>query len=272
MGKSIRFGRIVRVLLVAAALSAVPLETGWIINGARAAQIIPLDEDAEPFRCFDIKAEELVQADRFTEKYCRKLAIRYLCNDYTLGNKGDFSFVPLSFSLQLDREVLENYSDAFATVLSDIRCFPVAFDGTNGEKVSFENSWGTARNYGGDRRHEGVDIMTSNNVPGYFPAVSICDGTIEKMGWLELGGYRIGIRSEHGMYAYYAHLDSYQTGLKAGDTVRSGDILGYVGNTGYGAEGTKGKFDVHLHFGIYMDIAGKETSINPYEILRYLEM
>ena len=39
----------------------------------------------------------------------------------------------------------------------------------------------------------------------------------------------------------------------------------------YGEEGTKGKFDVHLHFGVYMDIDGKEVSINPYQILKYLE-
>ena len=74
--------------------------------------------------------------------------------------------------------------------------------------------------------------MTSNNKPGYFPAVSICDGTIEKMGWLELGGYRIGIRSTHGAYLYYAHLDSYRKGLAVGDMVKAGDILGYLGNTG----------------------------------------
>ena len=113
--------------------------------------------------------------------------------------------------------------------------------------------------------------MTSNNKPGYFPAVSICDGTIEKMGWLELGGYRIGIRSTHGAYLYYAHLDSYRKGLAVGDAVKAGDILGYLGNTGYGKEGTKGKFDVHLHFGIYVDIEGKEVSVNPYYILKWLE-
>ena len=51
----------------------------------------------------------------------------------------------------------------------------------------------------------------------------------------------------------------------------AGDILGYLGNTGYGKEGTKGKFDVHLHFGIYVDIEGKEVSVNPYYILKWLE-
>ena len=65
--------------------------------------------------------------------------------------------------------------------------------------------------------------------------------------------------------------DITQHRLKTGDSVRSGETLGYLGNTGYGKEGTRGKFDVHLHFGMYIDIAGEETSVNPYEILRYLE-
>ena len=47
--------------------------------------------------------------------------------------------MPFSFSLQLDEETVDTYVDAFATVLSDVSCFPVAFDGTNGEKVSYEN-------------------------------------------------------------------------------------------------------------------------------------
>ncbi len=254
--------RIKKILFFILVFSIVPLETGWILNGVRADQAAPLQDDPEVFRCFDIPAADIKKMGHFSEKNCRTLALQLL---YGKGR------VPFSFSLQLDEETVDTYVDAFATVLSDVSCFPVAFDGTNSEKVSYENSWGTARNYGGDRRHEGVDIMTSNNEPGYFPAVSICDGVIEKMGWLELGGYRIGIRSEHGLYAYYAHLDSYRKGLKTGDTVRAGETLGYLGNTGYGKEGTKGKFDVHLHFGMYIDIAGKETSVNPYEILRYLE-
>ncbi len=263
MHKRTRAGKKVKVLFAVIIFVMVPMETGWILGGAKADAVLPLSEDMERFRCFDIKAEELAREDPFTEKYYRRLAKKLLF---------DGGYVPLSFSLQIEDEVLDSYSDAYATLLSDVSCFPVAFDGTGEATISYENSWGNTRNYGGDRRHEGVDLMTSNNVPGYFPAVSVCDGIVEKIGWLELGGYRIGIRSEHGMYAYYAHLDSYRTGLEAGDHVKAGEILGYVGNTGYGEEGTKGKFDVHLHFGMYIDIEGKEVSINPYEILRYLEM
>ena len=73
------------------------------------------------------------------------------------------------------------------------------------------------------------------------------------MGWLTLGGYRIGIRSENGVYYYYAHLSSYSDDLKTGDYVTAGQMLGFMGDTGYGEEGTTGKFPVHLHVGIYVN-------------------
>lgn len=45
-----------------------------------------------------------------------------------------------------------------------------------------------------------------------------------------------------------------------------------MGDSGYGEEGTVGQFDVHLHFGIYInDNNGNEISINPYHILKALE-
>lgn len=92
------------------------------------------------------------------------------------------------------------------------------------------------------------------------------------IGWLELGGWRIGITSENGIYYYYAHLDSYAP-LSVGDTVTAGQLLGFMGNTGYSkVEGTKGKFDVHLHFGIYVtDENGTELAVNPCYLLKTIE-
>lgn len=55
----------------------------------------------------------------------------------------------------------------------------------------------------------GTDIMAQNNTPGIYPVLSATAGTVTNIGWLELGGWRIGITSENGIYYYYAHLDSY---------------------------------------------------------------
>ena len=90
-------------------------------------------------------------------------------------------------------------------------------------------------------------------------------------GWLPKGGYRVGIRSTNGGYFYYAHLSCYSN-IKKGAVVKAGTLLGYMGNTGYGSIGTEGKFDVHLHFGIYIKTDNyEELSVNPYYILKYLE-
>lgn len=164
------------------------------------------------------------------------------------------------------------YLSACQAVWDDLLYFPVAESSGNSRlTVSFEDSWMFERSYGGERGHEGTDIMPSVNEPGIFPIVSMTDGTVENKGWLELGGYRLGIRSPHGAYFYYAHLDSYAD-IEEGDTVTAGDVLGFMGDTGYGTEeGTSGKFPVHLHVGIYLYENGQEISVNPYPALTYLQ-
>ena len=134
------------------------------------------------------------------------------------------------------------------------------------------NSWMFERSYGGRYGHEGTDLMPDTNVSGVYPVLSMTDGVVEKIGWLEKGGYRIGIRSVHDVYFYYAHLDSYARDFQPGDTVRAGELLGLMGDTGYGQEGTRGKFDVHLHVGIYVRTEQiPELAVNPYWFLKFLE-
>ena len=80
------------------------------------------------------------------------------------------------------------------------------------------------------------------------------------------------MRSLKGNYYYYAHLDSYAREWEPGDPIQAGDILGYMGDSGYGPEGTTGQFPVHLHVGIYVPLgADQEMAVNPYWMLRYLE-
>lgn len=151
--------------------------------------------------------------------------------------------------------------------------FPLAIDSCLENCLYYYDTYGSERTYGGERTHEGCDIMTYNNTRGEFPVVSVCDGVVDKIGWLELGGYRIGIRSDSNVYYYYAHLYSYEEGIKEGMKVYAGQVIGYVGDTGYSkVEGTTGNFDVHLHFGIYLtDDDGNEYTVNPYPLLRKLE-
>lgn len=139
------------------------------------------------------------------------------------------------------------------------KIFPLSPD------ISYEysNTWGAERTYGGERSHEGIDIMADKGVP----ILSVGEGKVTNIGWNELGGWRVGIQGEDGIYYYYAHLDGYGENIEKGMQIKKGDVLGYVGNTGYGPEGTSGKFVDHLHFGMYEN----NTAINPYPFLQSWE-
>lgn len=157
------------------------------------------------------------------------------------------------------------------SIWDDVKYFPVPESATDEKMgVTFTNSWMNERAYGGQRGHEGTDIMATENVAGVYPIISMTDGIVRSKGWLEKGGYRIGVEAPSGAYFYYAHLDSYAE-VEIGDEIQAGDLLGFMGDSGYGPEGTTGKFPVHLHVGIYIYPEEQEMSVNPYWILRYLE-
>ena len=186
------------------------------------------------------------------------------------------SFVRIRNYLKKKQPQLFNLEkNTYNGLLADIKYFPVPRSNKRKEWVNYVNSWNYERTYKGNRTHEGTDVMGDINKDGIYPVVSVSDGYISNIGWLELGGWRIGITSPSGIYYYYAHLDSYAKEYKEGDVIRAGDIIGYMGSTGYSkVEGTKNKFPVHLHFGIYItpdpDIAAdyEEIALNPYNILK----
>ena len=76
---------------------------------------------------------------------------------------------------------------------------------------------------------------------------------------------------------HIAFIDSYtqeevQDLTVATDNLEAGQILGFMGDTGYGEEGMSGKFPVHLHLGFYINPQGKEElSVNPYYVLQAME-
>lgn len=164
------------------------------------------------------------------------------------------------------------YIAACRAIWDDLEYFPVAAcAGDPAITVTFENSWMYGRSYKGERGHEGTDIIPTVSERGRYPVVSMTDGVVKQKGWLELGGWRIGIEAPLGGYFYYAHLDSY-TDLEVGDHVSAGQVIGFMGDTGYShQEGTTGNFPVHLHLGVYIHVGGKEISVNPYPALVYIE-
>ena len=166
------------------------------------------------------------------------------------------------------------YMNLVDDIFTELQCFPVVKEEREVYPVTYEDTWGAERTYGGERTHEGCDLIAVSNERGKYKICSMTDGVVKNIGWLEQGGWRIGIQSDLGVYYYYAHLDSYEKAFEEGERVVAGQILGRMGDSGYGKEpGTKGNFAVHLHVGIYVkDALGHERSINPYWYLKRLEI
>ncbi len=134
------------------------------------------------------------------------------------------------------------------------------------------------RSYGFSRPHMGNDLLGNTGTP----IIAVESGTVESLGWNQYGGWRIGIRSfDKKRYYYYAHLKSghpFVEGLKEHDTVLAGEVIGYLGMTGYSTkEDTNGMSKPHLHFGMQLifDESQKECDseiwIDVYDIINFLE-
>lgn len=161
-------------------------------------------------------------------------------------------------------------AEVASIIREELRLFPIPRSITHpAYQAAYEDSWMSGRTFGGERGHEGTDIMLDPDERGLFPVLSMTDGVIEKKGWLPQGGYRLGIRSTGGIYYYYAHLYDYADGIEPGTVVVAGQLLGFAGDSGYSnIEGTVGNFPVHLHVGIYYnDEHGVETAVDPYPFL-----
>jgi murein DD-endopeptidase MepM/ murein hydrolase activator NlpD len=110
--------------------------------------------------------------------------------------------------------------------------------------------------------HEGNDIGAEEGTP----IVSASSGTVEAVGWTFYSGTRVGIRGTDGKYYFYAHLSEVAPGVQVGTSVQPGQVLGRVGNTGYGPPAHEDEFPPHLHFGIEGPLGWE----NPYPLVRRL--
>lgn len=139
------------------------------------------------------------------------------------------------------------------------------------------SDFGVSRSFGFKRKHLGNDLMGGLGTP----VVAVEGGVVEAMGWNRYGGWRIGIRSfDSKRYYYYAHLQKdrpFAEGLEVGDIVQAGDLIGFMGRTGYSDKENANNIEtVHLHFGLELifDESQKECNseiwINVYDIVRLL--
>lgn len=244
-------------LLVMVVLLLVLNKKDKAVKDIKEVTFSPLEEK---ILAFEVPLE--VSNQLFKKAKNNKKNLPLLFADYVV--KKDKKF----FHSKKTKEAHKKAVDCYQQFISDLEVFPIDLNAA----YAYENSWHSERTYGGNRRHYGTDIMDCQNQRGKIPIVSMTSGVVENIGWNDQGGYRVGIRSEHGAYIYYAHLAKYAPRLEKGTTIKAGEAIGFMGDSGYGEEGTVGKFQVHLHVGIATKAFGNdEMWVNPYYLLRYLE-
>lgn len=189
-------------------------------------------------------------------------------------------------------EYYEYYLEAYSAILSGmVGEFSIKEDGqwkkyyglkafspiAKGFDYSHYDDFGASRSYGYSRPHLGHDMMGLIGTP----VIAVESGVVEALGWNQYGGWRIGIRSFDGKrYYYYAHLRQnypYAEGLAEGSVVTAGDVIGYMGHTGYSVKENVNNIEtVHLHWGLQLifDESQKEGNneiwIDCYELSKFL--
>lgn len=143
---------------------------------------------------------------------------------------------------------------------------------------SHYDDFGNSRSYGYKRVHLGNDLMGLVGTP----IIAVESGIVEACGWNQYGGWRIGIRSFDGKrYYYYAHLRKnhpYARDMYEGKIIRAGDVIGYLGMTGYSTKENVNNINIpHLHFGMQLifDESQKDGVnqiwIDVYQIINFLK-
>ncbi|MFN9716705.1 MAG: M23 family metallopeptidase, partial [Sphingomonadales bacterium] len=104
---------------------------------------------------------------------------------------------------------------------------------------------------GGRRQHAGIDLAAPTGPPVYATA----DGVVGRAEWYSSYGLYIAIEHGAAMQTRYAHLS--RLAVAAGDNVKKGDLIGYVGSTGRST-------GPHLHYEVRID--GQAVNPIPYMV------
>jgi len=120
-----------------------------------------------------------------------------------------------------------------------------------------------ADTYGGFRGdvpgnwHHGDDIFASLGTP----VVAVADGTLNRVGWQRLGGWRLWVRDHYRNQFYYAHLSGYSPLALESKRIHAGDVIGFIGNTGDAFTTSPHlHFEIHPHQLLQLDYNG---AVNP---------
>lgn len=195
------------------------LLNAWILERTRQINCFSYETALYSFREHRVSGELLARMQEEAEEKGmseKELFAVYFAEDGSVTDPGQLAVEAL-YAKRYQPQAYARICGYLSAVWDDLERFPVgtvASDGNAG--VSFADSWMQSRNFGGERGHEGCDIMASVNERGIYPIYSVSDGVVENVGWLRLGGYRIGIRSPSGAYFIMRIWRSMRRSLKLG--------------------------------------------------------
>lgn len=121
------------------------------------------------------------------------------------------------------------------------------------ERGIFRSGFGMRRHpiFGRARMHGGVDYAAPRGTKIYAAG----DGVIEEAGWKAGYGRWVLVRHRNGYETGYGHQSRIADGIRPGTTVKQGQIIGYVGSTGFST-------GPHLHFEVHVN----GRPVNPLKI------
>jgi peptidoglycan LD-endopeptidase LytH len=150
-----------------------------------------------------------------------------------------------------------------AAAVADLRQHGLSLPIEGAKVESMKGGFDERRDDGG-RPHEAVDILAPRNTPIH----AVDDGVVAKLFQSKAGGTTIYQYDPSGRYCYYyAHLERYADGLRDGQHLARGDVIGYVGTSGNAPPDTP-----HLHFAVFELTAARQwwkgLPLDPYLIFR----
>ena len=223
--------------------------------------------------------------DKKACKYINSIAEEILSGGTTMEEAtGDLEYYPYYFEAY--SAVLDGFVGEFEAQVADgngkvtwEKCYGLKAFSPVAKGFYYEDydDFGASRSYGYKRPHLGHDMMGQVGTP----IIAIEGGTVEALGWNQYGGWRIGVRShDKKRYYYYAHLRQnypYAEWIEEGCEVKPGDVIGYMGHTGYSTKENVNNIEVtHLHWGLQLifDESQKEGNneiwIDVYALTQFL--
>ncbi len=229
---------------------------------------------------FDMPYQNLLTIKNLSQKY--NLSFYELITLYSLENNFFKQKYISDNPIELEKDLILNYKqikkkyrpnlikkyqNLYKNLIQEIKFFPVPKN-ISADNYIFYNNW--EKNYK-NKIPNGCDIFDRENISGRIPIISITDGIISQINWNDQKGYNLSIKSPNNNIYLYCHLEKFADGLEKNLKIKSGTLLGYMGNT----QKKDTQKSVHLHLSIKTNLKNKFLSqdfyINPYLFLRLIQ-